>query len=67
LNSIPHLEKLLSSDLQEVVDFADVIVINHRLSPEVWDSVSWRDDQRIIDIANVPELAKLPGYEGIYW
>jgi GDP-mannose 6-dehydrogenase len=67
LNSIPHLEKLLSSDLQEVVDFADVIVINHRLSPEVWDSVSWRDDQRIIDIASVPELAKLPGYEGIYW
>ena len=67
LNSIPHLEDLLAHDLQAVVDFADILVVNHSLSPPVWESVQWRDGQRIIDLGNVSALANQPGYEGIYW
>lgn len=67
LESIPHLAELLSDDLAAVIHDSDVIVVAHRLSPEKWSMIKWRDDQRIIDLANVSSLHKKPNYDGLYW
>ncbi len=67
LQSIPHLANLLSDDLDGVIKDSDVIVVAHRLTPEAWASVQWRDDQRIIDLVNVEALHNQPNYDGLYW
>jgi len=68
LESIPHLADLLRDDLQAVVDASPILLISHRLSPEVWQSIRWGDEsKRVIDLVNIPELYNVPGYEGLYW
>ena len=67
LQSIPHLADLLVDDLQTVVDRSSVVVVAHRLDTPTWSSITWPEGTRIIDLANVPELAQIPGYEGLYW
>jgi GDP-mannose 6-dehydrogenase len=67
LQSIPHLAELLEQNLQELVDFADVLVVSHRLHEDDWKALRLRPSLRIFDLVRVPALAKLPRYEGIYW
>lgn len=67
LMSIPHLAELLTHDLQAVVDEADILVISHKLSPEAWQAVRFREGQRILDLVGIESLADKPGYEGLYW
>jgi GDP-mannose 6-dehydrogenase len=67
LQSIPHLATMLSDDLKSVVEGSDVVIVSHRLDESKWNSVRWNDEQRIIDLANVPALQNLRQYEGIYW
>ena len=67
LQSIPHMSDLLSNDLAGVIDGADVVIVSHRLTPEQWKTVTWRDDQRIIDLMNIEALREHPNYDGLYW
>jgi len=67
LESIPHLAELLTDDLQSVIDHADVLIVAHKLTPEQWATVRWKDDQRIIDLVNNAALKDRPGYDGLYW
>ncbi len=67
LASIPHLEELLTDRLQEVIDHAQVLVVSHRLTPQLWEGVRFQPGSRVIDLVRVDELRGLPGYEGVYW
>lgn len=67
LQSIPHLADLLTSNLQSVVDAADVLVVHHGLTPEAWSAIQFKPNQRILDLAGVADLQSHPGYEGLYW
>ena len=67
LNAIPHLAEMIVADLQKVVDDSQLLIVSHRLKPELWRTVKWRAGQRIIDLVNIPELRDVPGYEGLYW
>lgn len=67
LQAIPHLAELLTQDLQRVVDESDIVLVSHRLQPEMWRQIRWRAGARVIDLVNVPELHDAPGYEGLYW
>lgn len=67
LESIPHLTELLSDDLSAVIDDSDIIVVAHKLTPEAWSAVTWRDDQRVIDLVNIESLRNAPNYDGLYW
>ncbi len=67
LSSIPHLTDLMTHELPRAVAAGDLVVVSHRLTADAWASVSWRPDQRIIDMAGIPALAALPQYEGLYW
>jgi GDP-mannose 6-dehydrogenase len=66
-NAIPHLTELISTDLGQVVTDCDVLIVSHRLKPETWASVRFQPGQRVIDLINVEELRRAPGYEGLYW
>ncbi len=67
LMSIPHLAELLSNDLQAVIDESDIVLVTHRLTPEQWGKVKWRDNHRVFDLAKVDALRDAPNYEGLYW
>ena len=65
--AIPHLSELMTGKLQDVVSWADVLVVTHRLKPETWAAVQWKPGQRVLDLVNIPALRKAPGYDGLYW
>ena len=65
---IPHISRLLSTDIVEVTAFAEVIVVGHR-SQEFADAVrAAGHDKAVIDLARVfDEIPGDPGYEGVNW
>jgi GDP-mannose 6-dehydrogenase len=65
--AIPHLSELMDQKLQSVVNWADVLIIAHRLKPTTWASVQFKPGQRIVDLINVAPLRSQPGYDGLYW
>lgn len=67
LQSIPHLAELLEADLAAIADWAEVLVVAHRLTTEEWHRASLRPDLRILDLVRVPFLEGHPGYEGLHW
>lgn len=67
LSSISHLAQRLTDDLQSVVDGSDILIISHRLKPEIWDALKIPHEKRIFDLVRVESLQHLPNYEGLYW
>jgi GDP-mannose 6-dehydrogenase len=65
---IPHVSRLLSTDLSAVVAFADVVVVGHR-SPEFIDAVRDIAHQKtVIDLARVFDTPPDdPHYVGFNW
>jgi GDP-mannose 6-dehydrogenase len=65
---IPHISRLLSTDLDEVISFADVIVVGHRTKQFTAAATGAGDGKVIIDLARVFDaVPEGPGYEGINW
>ena len=65
---IPHISRLLSTDIEEVTAFAEMIVVGHR-SKEFADATRGAGrDKIVIDLARVfDEIPADPGYEGFNW
>lgn len=64
---IPHISRLLSNDLAEVVAYADVIVVGHR-SQEFADAVRGATGKTVVDLARVFDtLPDDPRYLGFNW
>ena len=66
---IPHLSKLLSESVDEVVAASDVVVIGNA-APEFGEAITRsRRDQMILDLVRIPTtLANVEAhYEGISW
>jgi hypothetical protein len=38
-----------------------------RLDPQTGSGVTWPEGVRIVDLANMPELAETPGHAGLSW
>jgi GDP-mannose 6-dehydrogenase len=64
---IPHLAELMTQRIQDVVGWADILIVSHRLEPATWATVTFKPGQRLIDLINIPELRSSGGYEGLYW
>ena len=67
---IPHIGSLLTSDLSEVVQSAEVVVIGTRVVDQATLSPILRPDQIVIDLVNLEKRSRLEGhsaYEGICW
>lgn len=65
---IPHLDKLLTNTMQEVIDHADVVVVANN-TPEFRQVLDRRQTgQRVVDLARiVPTRIDADWYEGICW
>ena len=66
-SAIPHLIELMSTELQQIIEWCDVLIVGHRLRPGIWAAITFKPEQRVIDLINIADLRRAPGYEGLYW
>jgi GDP-mannose 6-dehydrogenase len=62
---LPHLSSILSSSLQDVTSWADVIVISNKEGE--FQDIRPHNNQKIIDLVRIDSLKSLENYEGICW
>jgi len=64
---IPHLARLLVPDIQTIIDFSDVIIVNTK-EQEYVDHLKECNGKTIIDFVYLgPEFQERPNYTGINW
>lgn len=64
---LPHLSELLSTDLGQAIDEADVVIVNHKnFDPQPY-LPSLENKTKVIDLVRVDQLKDLPNYEGLCW
>jgi GDP-mannose 6-dehydrogenase len=67
LNRIPHVSRLMVNKIEDVLDFAETIVIGNK-DPEFLDTASKvRTGQTIVDFVRIAEQRSANGYDGICW
>ena len=67
LNRIPHVSRLMADTRQEVLDFAETVVIG--TNDEEFHDVprELRDGQVLIDFVRITDGVRAPNYHGICW
>ncbi len=64
---IPHISRLIATDIDEVVAFAEIVVVGHR-SDEFAKAVRGAGNRTVIDLARVfDDIPADAGYEGFNW
>lgn len=63
---LPHISAMLVSSLEEVVSYAQTLVLVHRLN-EVLDLKVKLRNKNIVDLAGYEEFRELENYSGIAW
>lgn len=67
LNRIPHISRLMVESLDDVLAFAEAVVIGTN-DQEFWSVPErLRADQILIDFVRLPNFAKNDNYDGICW
>lgn len=68
LNHIPHISKLMVSEMNEVLEFAEVIVIGNGAKEFAGVLEQLRPDQVVVDLVRVrPGKSEAGRYDGICW
>lgn len=68
LNHIPHISKLMVSEINEVLEFAEVIVIGNGAKEFAGVLEQLRPDQVVVDLVRVtPAKSEAGRYDGICW
>ncbi|NVO21372.1 MAG: UDP-glucose/GDP-mannose dehydrogenase family protein [Bacteroidetes bacterium] len=62
---LPHISQMLSENLDEVVSWAEVLVITNK--EDEFLALKPKPGQRIIDLARLDSLKGLENYEGLCW
>ena len=66
---VPHIGNLMRSDLESVIAESEVLVVG-LADPKIFETLRRcvRDDQLVVDLANMPDRAALRGqYQGLCW
>jgi len=63
---IPHLTKLISGDLNKVVESSEVIVITHK-NDKITEEFLKTNKKPVIDLVNIGLQSKNDNYQGICW
>jgi len=63
---IPHLSKLIRSDLEEVITNSDVLVVNQK-DQRFYNLADMYPEKVIIDLARITDNHNAPNYDGICW
>ena len=68
LNKIPHISKLMTNSIENVLEYGEIIIIGNN-DPEFKKIFSkLKKGQKVIDLARISEKIKgLDSYEGICW
>lgn len=64
---IPHISRLLSTNLDEVIAFGEVIVVGHRTKEFAAALEKSAGTREIVDLARVFDTLPKSGYEGLNW
>lgn len=67
LNHIPHISKLMVSNMQDVLDFADTIVIGNGAAEFKTVPDSLKPHQHIVDLVRISKEQSGEQYDGICW
>jgi GDP-mannose 6-dehydrogenase len=67
LNHIPHISKLMVSSIQEVLDFAETIVIGNKAQEFETIPFKLRSTQVIVDLVRISKNQSSESYDGICW
>lgn len=62
---LPHLNNLLVENMQEVADWAELIVITNKDS--IYKDIKIDQSKPIVDLVRYPEFMNMKGYEGLLW
>jgi GDP-mannose 6-dehydrogenase len=62
---LPHLNNLLKNNMQEVADWADLIVLTN--NDKLFSELKLNRHKTVIDLVRFPEFMNMQGYEGILW
>jgi GDP-mannose 6-dehydrogenase len=66
-NHIPHISRLMVDEAQQVIEFADVVVVGNR-APEFEGLLQrLRPDQTVIDLVRIADRVSDDRYDGICW
>jgi GDP-mannose 6-dehydrogenase len=67
---IPHIGSLLSADLEDVLNWGEVVIIGNKSVKKAELSTHLRKEQIVIDLVNLDKALRSDGtssYEGICW
>ncbi len=64
-SKLPHIEKILKADIQEVIKWSEIVVIANR--EEEFGNIVLAGNQIILDLVRIKELEKHRNYYGICW
>ncbi|HEV2498130.1 MAG TPA: nucleotide sugar dehydrogenase [Terriglobia bacterium] len=67
---IPHIGSLLCSEMKEVIESAELIVVGNRGAKKEMIQAHLRSDQKVLDLVNLEKDRRpdaYPSYEGICW
>ena len=67
LNHIPHISKLMVNSMQDVLDFADTIVIGNGAAEFKTVPGSLKPHQHIVDLVRISKEQSGEQYDGICW
>jgi GDP-mannose 6-dehydrogenase len=67
LNHIPHISKLMVGDMQEVLDFAETIVIGNSAEEFKPVPASLKTGQMVVDLVRIVKDKSGNQYDGICW
>lgn len=66
-NHIPHISRLMVRSAEEVMAFADIVVVGNRAQEFDEALLQLRPEQVLVDFVRIPGLAARERYEGICW
>jgi len=67
LNHIPHISKLMVSDMQDVLDFAETLVIGNGAAEFKSVPMSLKLEQTVVDLVRIANTKSDERYDGICW
>lgn len=67
LNHIPHIAKLMVNSVDEVMAFADTVVVGNGAAEFKSAVLNARQGQQVVDFVRIADRTSTPGYDGICW
>ena len=65
IEKLPHIDNLLISNIQEAVDWAELVVITNK--EKEYEAISIPEEKHILDLVRMGQFENHPRYDGLLW